>query len=85
MSKKDSTKKTPARKSDTAQNKARNLRAIAEHVAAILSNPATPCQLYDAVLEGVMALDCTCEVYGNANHVEAILLTFAQVKGGRGQ
>ena len=50
------------------------IREIAEHVSAILRNPATPDSLYDGIIEGMHVLDDDARVHERPAYVEAILL-----------
>jgi Mg-chelatase subunit ChlI len=50
-------------------------RDIAEHIAAILSDPHTPELLYMGITEALSKLDVSISVNENPDYVEAILLT----------
>ena len=50
-------------------------RDIAEHIAAILSDPHTPELLYMGITEALSKLDISISVNENPDYVEAILLT----------
>ncbi len=50
-------------------------RDIAEHIAAILSDPHTPELLYMGITEALGRLDVSISVNENPDYVEAILLT----------
>ena len=57
------------------------LRELAEHISAILSNPSTPDILADHLLNGIAAIDDSVDVNQNPNYVEAILLTHYETEG----
>jgi hypothetical protein len=49
-------------------------RDIAEHIAAILSDPHTPEALYLGIVDGLMKLDTDISTHESVGYVETILL-----------